>query len=969
MRSIRSNFLSFTTKCNSPKATSISIKTKDFSALASSTIRIVSSPRRRQPKSSKNLSLKAYRFSNSPESYKLQDSKPDSILKRRGSLNKSQKLKAPRKIYNTNPMLNKSVTSPKSTQANDNINLNDSSKLNFGSKSLIITAKSEISRKKYDSALTILKGINDETNISEAAFLQAVCYMHMKDYEKALKFFKSYNIQQTPSTLMSICKCYCALQDYEKALEYLNSCIKINSHYIQAYFLRGKILIELRRYDEAINDLVKQKHPSAFLLLAKCWKNKRHYDNAVKYLEKYKNTANYHEKYLFELGKVQYCFKKTVEALQVFEILAKNDRGNYEVGYYKSKCLMWGKVYEEAELLLERIAQGCENEELANRALFKIAQIKMERFDFFASFFAIRRVKGVIKSKKKRFYQKFIEAVYYVVQNNFSTAIDNLTALIHDNIYPQGLTKCLIFRAFSYFSLKDFDKTISDYQHAESISPLDPASLFNYKISTAIINILNKDFLSAYKTLSSEFFHSFSNPMWPMLKIHTKIFMMSNNVTDILDLKNDIRSLKLEKNSEFYLLAAFFLYLKNDIELAFKKINKALKMSDKSSFLSFTIRAFCFINFKMFSEAAEDLTSALCLNEDLKTLRAYRSLCYYYCDNDKDAMDDIFCIFDIGDYNAMLLSVYMLVVCQKYEKALEIVECVEKTDEILLLKAHCYLLLENYDESISTLCQRDNNIDRDIFIIQSLKSRTFLNQGPGILINHIFSHWYEAISNFLNLNYDTAINIFEIVLENINDTQDDLIFADNMIFESLRLEILYNLALCYILSSTQSHLIKASELIEVILELSQSNQHPSIYILLAIAEKKLKNTHKLQKALEKLIELSSEMYTNFISHREIRLNPVFYENKFMENIEYFCIPGYENLYIRPIVRLPILPPPLEISDSYEALINLLRIEGPIVRPEVPWLAKVNDKYMFTDEMIDDISSFKSESVVNIKNEA
>ncbi|OMJ90123.1 hypothetical protein SteCoe_7614 [Stentor coeruleus] len=866
-------------------------------------------------------------------------------------------------------MLNKSITSPKSTQPNDNINLNDSSKHHFGSKALIITAKNEISKKNYDTALSILKGINNEASLQEVIFLQAVCYMHMKDYQQALKLFKSYNIPQNPSTLMSICKCYCALQDYEKALEYLNSCIKINSHYIQAYFLRGKLLIELRRYDEAINDLVKQKHPSAFLLLAKCWKNKRHYDNAVKYLEKYKTTANYHEKYLFELGKVQYCFKKTVEALQVFEILYRKDRGNYEVGYYKSKCLMWEKIYEEAELLLEKIAQSCENEELANRALFRIALIKMEKFDFFASFFAIRRVKGVVKSGKKQFYQKFIEAAYYVVQNNFSTAIEYLTTLINDNIYPQGLSKCLIFRGFSYFSIKDFDKTIFDYQQAESISPLDPASLFNYKISLAITNIFNKDYPSAYKILGSEFFKRFSNPMWPMLKIHTKIFMMSKNITHILDLQNDIRGLKLEKNCEFYLLGAFFLYLKTDIELAFKKINKSLKMSDKSSFLSYTIRAFCFINFKMYSEAAEDLTSALCLNEDLKTLRAYRSLCYYYCDNEKDAMDDIFCIFDVGDYNAMLLSVYMLVVCQKYEKALEIVEHVEKTDEILLLKAHCYLLLENYDESISTLCQRCNNTDHDIFMIQSLKSHTFLSQGPGILINHIFSHWYEAVSNFLNLQYDTAINIFEIVLENINDTQDELIFADNSVFESIRLEILYNLAICYIFSSTQSNLTKASELIEVILELSQSNQHPFIYILLAITEKGLKNTNKLQKTLEKLIEISSEMYTNFISHREMRLNPVFYENKFMENMEYFCIPGFENLFVRPIVRLPMLPPPLEISDSYEALINLLRIEGPIIRPEVPWLAKVNDKYMFTDEMIDDISSFKSESAVNLKNEA
>lgn len=967
MRSIHTSFLSFSNKCASPKLNEkISIKNKNFNLLASSTIRNAPSPRGKKPKSLKNLSLKPRGNSNSPDTARLQEQRPKLSLRNKSSLSKphprpsiSRKLKIS-SFKNFNILL-----SPSNGQIPENFSTLESTKRSTGVKASIIVAKSEISRRKYDYALGILENIDEES--SESLYLQGLCNLHLKNYEKALKILQSPSIIQTPSTLMAICKCFCALQNYEPALETLNSCINLNGQYIQAYFLRGKVLIALGKYNEALSDLTKLQHPQAYLLISSCWKHKKNYENAAKYLEKYKNTANYMEKYLLELSKLDYFFCRIPEALHALENLGKIDKNNLEGVYYKSKCLMQCKNYDEAELLLEKVAQNADNDELANRALFRIGLIKQEMYDFFGSYFVLKRVKGQVKSKNKQFYQKLAEGIYYVVQSKFIIAIELLSSIAGEDINQKSLFKCLIFRAFSYFSIKSFENTIADYKKAQTLSALDPASEFNYKIALSVINIASQKLESAFKILNSDFFKNFSNPMWPILKLHVKILMNSDDIEKIKESYTKFRQLKLEKNCEFYLIGSFFAYLDLNMDSALKRINNSIKLSDKSSFLAYTIRAFCYISLKMYNEAIDDLTTALILNKDLKTLRAYRALCYFYYGNLEDAIKDILKIFKIGDYNAILLSIYMLIVCQQYDKVLEVIECVEVTDEILLMKAHCFLLLENYENAIETLYQREkHDIEKDIFIIQSLKDKSFKTIGPGVLINQLYSLWYEATENFYNNHYETATHIYELVLENLNSNQEDLIFADNHISESLRLEILYNITLSYVFKGVFLGYSRASECIKAIFELKLKKVPAELYVLLGVAEKGMKKMEKFRKTLEKLKELDSEMNDLLVTNQTIRLNPRFTDDKFTDRFPFVPIPGMENLMARPITRLPLLNPPLDFVDSFDALISILKMEGPIVRPEVPWIAKKNDKYMFTDTMLEDISSFNSESATTIK---
>ncbi|OMJ80905.1 hypothetical protein SteCoe_18765 [Stentor coeruleus] len=986
MRPIHSNFLSFTSKCTSPKFNEkISIRNKNFSILDSSTSRNPTSPRHKKPKSLKNLSLKPRVNSNSPEATRLQDRRPNLSLRGKSSFFKpNPKLNISRKLKISSFRNFNTILSPSNTQIPENLSTLESTKRSTGAKTSIIAAKNEISRKKYDIALGILENIDEES--AESLYLQGLCNLHLKNYEKALKTLQSPSIIQTPSTLMVICKCFCALQNYLKALETLNSCINLNGQYIQAYFLRGKVLIALKKYDEALSDLIRLQHPQAYLLISSCWKHKNNYKNTVKYLEKYKNTANFIEKYFLELAKVDYFFDRIPEALQSLEQLGKIDKNNLEGVYYKGKCLIKYSNYDEAELLFEKVAQNADNDELANRALFKIMLIKQEMYDFFGSYFVLKRViikqemydffgsyfvlkrvKGQVRSKKKVFYQKLAEGIYYVIQSKFIIAIELLSSIADDDLDSKGLFKCLIFRAFSYFSIKGFEQAINDYKKAQTLGVLDPASQFNYKISLSVIDIANKNLDSAYKILTSGFFKKFSNPMWPILKLHVEILMKSADINEIKKLYVEFKSVKLEKNCEFYLIRSFFEYLDLNIDSSLKKINKSIKISDKSSFLAYTIRAFCYISFKKYGDAIEDLTTALALNKELKTLRAYRALCYFYNGDLENAVKDILKIFKIEDYSAILMSIYMLIVCQQYDKVLEVLECVKMTDEILLMKAHCYLLLEYYEDSIETLYQREkHDIEKDVFMIQSFKDKSFKTIGPGVLISQLYALWFEGTENFYNKHFDTSIHLYKLVLENLNSNHEDLVFADNYISESLRLEILYNLTLSYIFTDTILGFSRAAECLNSIIELKSNKIPAELYVLLGVAEKGMKKMKRYKKTLEKLKGLDSKMHDFYVRNQSIRLNPKFSEDKFTERFPFVPIFNMENLMVRPITRLPLLTPPLDYTDSFDALISIVKMEGPIVRPEVPWIAKKNDKYMFTDTMLEDISSFNSESAATIK---
>lgn len=833
-------------------------------------------------------------------------------------------------------------------------------------------AKLELSNKNYQNAVDVLESVKSSRKNIDCIFLRAVGYIKLEKYEKALKDFQIVQASKkvtSPSLFLYMFDCFNNLGNFDEALKTLNLCVKNFPHHLTGYFMRGKFLVEQSKIDEAISDLKKIKHPEAFLLLYKCWKIKRHYDNALKYLEKYRKLSKSSGKFLIEFGKLNYKFEKFEDALKCFEALMKHEANNPELLYYLSKCKIIHGDLEDAELMLEKVAHTSLDDKLITKSIYKLADIKVQQGDFYGAFSTLKRQKSPLKSIKKRSQNSFIEAMFNITQNEFEASILAFNDLLKEKNSDDLQYKCYIYRAFAYFSIRNYELSESDYKSAKNMNELDKASEFNYLISSAMCLFISKDYEKSLKILNSGFFSEFSNLMPQYLKVLCQIFIISDGSYDFSDAFNTFSTIKCKSDSEYFLLTAFFSYFDKDYKTSLSTITISIKKSEKSSFSAYTLSGFCNVALKNFSEALDDFNIALSMNKNFLCLYPYRGLCAYFTGSYKEAAKDFLKIYQKGDMNATLLSIYLLIVTKNTSEALKLINSVEESTEILVLKAHCMLLKENYDECIECLeriCNED--VKNDIFIIKNLSKGIIKAEGAGPIFNEKYVTWLEAVDKMYNKDYDSAIELFELLIKMINKLQKKLLFRSNTIIDQERNELMYNLALCYMMKCDKESLEKAIIILSKIEGEMEEIHSIDLTLLLAIVQIGIGNFENGNMYLQKVAKFNSDLSDLFKENQEVIVYPLNTGNEFSRKFDLIELPDNCNIKCRPAIRLPRLQPPLDLTDSCEILLKMIKAENIDVRPEIPWLVKLNDRYIFTENLIDDIESRRSEGNFTDKSE-
>lgn len=825
-------------------------------------------------------------------------------------------------------------------------------------------AKLEMSNKNYLNVVEILENVKNSTKNADGIYLRAVGYMNLGNYEKALKDFiivQGSKKVMNPSLFIYLYKCYYNLGNTNEALKALDTCIKLYPKNVTGYFMRGKLLIELKQLDDAVNDLKKIKHPEACLLLCKCWKMKGNYDTALKYLEKYRNISRSSGKFLLELGKLDYKFQKIDKAMECFNALMKYESNNPEILYYTSKCKIVLCDFEEAELLLEKVAHSSTEEILLTRAIYKLSDIKLQKNDFYGAFQTLQRQKLLLKSSKKQLQSSFTEAMFNIARKEFDTSIIIFSNLIKEQIPKQVLYKCYIYRAFAHFSIKNYEAAENDYKKAKTYYELDKASEFNFIISIAMSFFISKNYTKSLEVLDSAFFNDFSNPMPHYLKILCQIYENSNDDYEYLGALGTFNSMKCKKDSDFYMFVGFFSYFEKNYEKSLSAVTKSINMSEKSSFGAYTLRGFCNIMLKNYVDAIEDFDMALLMNMNFVCLFPYRGLCTYFSGGLSESARDFVKIFEKGDMNAILLSIYLLVVTRNLSEALKLANIVEETSEIWMLKAHIMLLREQYGECLECLEKIDSiDVENDVAIIKDISKGIIKTYESGSIFNEKYSNWLEGVEKMYNQDYDTAIGLFDFVIKIISTLQKDLLFKTNTIIDQEMFELLYNTALCYMMKCDKISLQRATDILADIESEMEGSHCVDLSLMLAIVEFDLGNTEISNMYLQKAKKYNSDICEKYKKNKEITLLPLSTGNQFSNKFSLIEHPTRKNIKFRPALRLPRLQPPLDFNDTYEIILKMLRAENIDVRPEIPWLVKLNDRYVFTDTLIEDIESRMSE---------
>lgn len=967
---IQYNKSTFSTSSTNTKFDSLKVQkpcplTKDF-------IQTSPTPKRRHRKNSSNISMKLRDSAKTPDFskiYRFESYLVSDTLKQKFLMNTN--IKKPKRTRQKN--LSVIYRTYDSTDGRESAEGCERKKANtsFGDqvkkeKSSYEAVKEEMHKKNYAGALDLLEKAAKYTKNKETIYLKGVCNMYLGNYKKAIddfEFLASSSKTITENLYMNIYNCHISLKDHESALKTLNSCIKHFPSHTQAYFMRGKLLLKLRHFDLALKDFKSFNYPQSSLYISLCWKGKKHYSAAKKYLEKYKTHAKTLDRYYLELGKLEYRFHSYRASLQALNLCKAYDIEN---AYYLSKCKNSLEEFIDAELLLEKVAQNKENEDLADKAIIRLSCIKLRNGDFYGAYNYIKRLRGEIVSPKKLIHYKHIEAMYSIVQNNFVDAVNILTELLG----IKGLEfqqRCFLYRGFAYFCLKKFSIAACDYQKAEEFGEIDKASVYNFMVSLAMSEYCSTNFDTALELLPHDKFENYTNPMWQIIRVHCLLYKSSDKDYDISDASQELKSIKKpKKDKEFFFLASLCNYFERKFEVSFEQVNRSIELAEKSSFLCLALRGFCHIALKNYQEAFDDFSASLNINKHLKSLFPYRGLCAFFSGDEKTAIKDFVKISKLKDPNAPLLSLYLLMVCQSPDDALELISKIPNSPEINLIKAHCFLLQAKYDDCLTCLEDIDClDTSNDIVIIRSLKNGLCHTSGPGIIFNEKYALWIEALEKVYNKQYEYANDLFELIFSVISSSDDDLAFNDNYFIEEERCEILYNMALCNIMQKSKKGLIKAQKIMKEIFIYEENRQCAYFLLLSAIINISLEDSTSAQEKLQDIAHFDRELCASFINNDEIHILPLNTKTEFSGLFPLIELPEYPKILCRPSVRLPSLQPPLDFNDTLDVLLNLLKIEGLTVRPEIPWLSKVENKYVFTDTIIDDIESNKSESKISI----
>ncbi|OMJ81830.1 hypothetical protein SteCoe_17592 [Stentor coeruleus] len=825
-----------------------------------------------------------------------------------------------------------------------------------------LSIKSEISKKNYFKALSIADQFLLNNKDNDVVYYRGLCYMKTGMYSQALEDFRDLykNYNQTAEVLYRVYKCLIKLEMWTKADKIIGLCEKKFPNSKKTNYYRGKNEYYKKNYEVAVDELRKSCRAKAFLMISNCWKHLKDYEKAVKYLEKHYKNHQDKENYYLAYGKLNYAFKKYDCAIQHLQSSLNIIKNNKTALYYMAKCKFALNDYEDSELILEKIAHKHKIPDLATRAIFKLSNIKLQKNDIYGAFACLKRKRSQKISNNKILHEKTVEGIFEIAQQNFEAAIKIFSEVVELEKRSEWLYRCWNYRAYAHFVLRDFKSSAEDYEKAKKVKELDKASEHNFKIAVVMVKYEEMDYEGALKELDYSFFSQFSNPMWQIIRIYCLIFKDKGNYSSALIELNSVQSTSSEP--EFLFLGSILNYLNKKPFKALKQINKCLSLTHSKCYFSCILKGFYNIAMLKHREAYQDFCKAYTLNIDLPNIYPYRALCANYINLSSECFDDILKLLEINDPNAYFLAIYILIISDNIDKALELLNKIQETDDTLLIKAHCEILRENFQEAINLANKvKENNMSNDIYILEGLNEGKVRTRGPGVIFVERYSLWIDAIKEIYQGGYKCAARYFEIIIQFSLKHNDNLAFPSNPDIQHENCETLYNLAICNIFIKTEKSLSSAKSILEEISLLLDGEKTAQLLLLCGIIEMQLNHTLEADEYFDRAKNANSKVIKKFLNREIMHIQPFHTVASVCSELPLIPFPNYDYIMLKPVLKLPSMQCPIDILDTQGLILQILAFCKIQVRPEIPWMKKVMNTYKFTEQKLQESFYCESES--------
>lgn len=283
--------------------------------------------------------------------------------------------------------------------------------------------------------------------------------------------------------------------NFHKAIEYIEGLpsrsAQIDQAYQKATYLKGVELFNKDDYQQAVENFEKSlKYPRdpKYVALASYWAGEsysigRKFDEATRHYQKVLETGSAADPELqvktrYGLGYAYYNLQQYDKALSNFrEFVNKSNRNtpNHADGLIRlADCYYVSKNYDEALNTYNRARNlGSPDNDYVLLQSGVISGIQRKYGE------ARNQLTTLIQSYPKSTYRDealFQRAQFEIEQGNSQAAIEGLSQLIRESASSPFLPYAYMRRASSYFNLKQYDKTISDYAAIVRQFPTHPVA-------------------------------------------------------------------------------------------------------------------------------------------------------------------------------------------------------------------------------------------------------------------------------------------------------------------------------------------------------------------------------------------------------------------------------------------------------------------------------------------------------------
>jgi tetratricopeptide (TPR) repeat protein len=850
---------------------------------------------------------------------------------------------------------------------------------------------SEMKIGQYSSAIGFLsKVVKEQPNHIDALFHRACCLMNMNDHKQAIPDLLVI-CQDSPlydkKLYIALAMCFANLNDFDTAIRQLSKGLLKFPKFAEGYVTRGQLFGQQMKWEKATQDFYKAislnpAEGSAYLGLGDSFMGMNDTKNALKLYNQAIQYASTCFQGLVRRAKLFFDLQDYEKCLKDLELALSHNPEDAEVYYYKALILLSQDNLPEAALCLEQVIKFDSGEKkYTGAAIYDLGAIKIKQKDYYGAMYTFKRATDInLEVKEQKVLKGYVEAILSLMKRKFKEGISLLNTIIKKKnpLIQEYVGNCYCFRGYGYASIEKHEQAVRNLNSASKIQALDNASKYNLQVSTAIIKADKEpnDALALLEEASKDFPKNIE-PLAYQAAIYLLQARKSSNkkIAEKSKFLLDKAISQRETDSDLYFFRGLVLYYLGKPIEAVPEFEVAIDKAEDNMPIHFMARGLCYAQLKLLKEAIQDFSISIQLDEKLSEAYYYRGRCAYLLDDSQLAFQDFQKMITNKHEDPIVHAGNLLMLAGSIEdarKAFTNANSIKPTPEAFIQRAKCFLMLEKPDQTLQDLESAlqlgpSKEIEFDIEILKILTSsidnsdlKSYLlkkisqlskvlqshTEGKIFRVKHI--HWYKGCFYFFLNEYQKAKVELKAALDTKTNTEEANTEKDNS-------EVLYNLALCYILSEQyEAALIHLQELVYVL----EGNDRGKVLLIIGIINLALKDNQTAKSVMLEAFKYESASSTAYLEEKpNVEVLPFFSSSslasKFgLKELKVFeCHP----VYVRPSFNYPYIQQPTMEFGTEDFVLDKFSVRSVKCKPEAPWLNRVKGTIQFTEEIRDIVS--------------